>query len=323
MNRDYSSLRDPHSGARLALADGMLRSPDGAAYPVVDGIPRFVAPGNYADDFGAQWNRFPRTQLDSTSGLSISRDRLTRCVGGNLGRLRGQRVLEAGSGAGRFSEVLLGAGAVLDSFDYSSAVRANAANNGASDALTLVQADIRHIPFAAETYDWVICLGVLQHTPSPEESIAALWRMVRPGGHLVIDHYRYRLRFALPTPIGDAGSVYRWLILRLPPSRREAAVKRVTDFWFPLHWRWRKSLTLQRIIRRFSPLRFYYPDLPLRDREEHYQWSLLDTHDCTTDVFKHLRKPEQIHATLEALGATDIQVRIGGNGVEAICVKPA
>ncbi|MDE2595725.1 MAG: class I SAM-dependent methyltransferase [Sphingomonadales bacterium] len=323
MNPDFTAFRDPASGAILAHEGDALVAPDGTRHPIVSGIPRFVPPGNYADDFGAQWNRFPQTQLDSHTGLTLTRDRLARCLRGELDSLGGKRVLEAGSGAGRFTEVLLAAGAEVHSFDYSSAVAANAANNGASDHLTLAQGDIRCPPFAEASYDHVICLGVLQHTPSPEDSIAALWRMVRPGGRLVIDHYRFRWRFLLPTPVGDAASLYRWFILRMAPEKRAGVVERITDFWFPWHWRFRDSYLLQRVVRRLSPVRFYYPDMALKDRDMHYRWSQLDTHDSTTDVFKHLRRPEQIRATLEGLGARDIHVWIGGNGVEAWGVKPA
>lgn len=322
-NSDFGAFRDPRTGAPLMHRGDRLIAPDGTAYPILDGIAHFTPDQSYADDFGAQWNSFRTTQLDSVSGLPVSRNRLTRCLGGDLETLAGQQVLEAGSGAGRFTEVLLDAGAQVHSFDLSSAVTANAANNGHNPHLRLARADIRQIPFARGAYDLVLCLGVLQHTPSPEDSIAALWQMVRPGGRLVIDHYRFRWRFALPTPFGDAGGLYRRIILRLPPHRRAAAVRRVTEFWFPWHWRWRDSIIMQRIIRRFSPVRFYYPDLPLRDRDMHYQWSLLDTHDSTTDYYKHLRSPHAIESTLRALGAQDVQVWIGGNGVEASCRKPA
>jgi len=49
---------------------------------------------------------------------------------------------------------------------------------------------------------------------------------------------------------------------------------------------------------------------------------LLDTHDAMTDVYKHRRTPSSIRSTLQALGATNIIVSIGGNGVEAYCEKP-
>ena len=46
----------------------------GSPYPIVRGLPRFVSSDNYAASFGMQWNRHPRTQLDSETGLTISRD---------------------------------------------------------------------------------------------------------------------------------------------------------------------------------------------------------------------------------------------------------
>lgn len=44
-------------------------------FPIVGFVPRFVPASNYASSFGFQWNRFSRTQLDSHSGLQVSRDR--------------------------------------------------------------------------------------------------------------------------------------------------------------------------------------------------------------------------------------------------------
>jgi 2-polyprenyl-3-methyl-5-hydroxy-6-metoxy-1,4-benzoquinol methylase len=323
MNERLSDFRDPVTREPLIHDQDTLVGASGSKYPIVNGIPRFVAAENYAADFGLQWNEFPGTQLDSHTGIPMSEERLTRCVGGDLSVLRGKRVLEAGSGAGRFTEVLLKAGAILSSFDFSTAVEANKRNNGASDQLTLAQADIRAIPFEPASFDYVICLGVIQHTPSPEETIASLWKMVKPGGSIVIDHYRFRWRFLLPTPIGDAGSLYRWFILRMPAKKRLGVVRKLTDFWFPVHWRWRDSVFMQRVIRRFSPLRFYYPMFPLRDRTMHYEWSLLDTHDSTTDYYKHLRSVPQIDGLLRDLGATDVEAWVGGNGVEARARKPA
>lgn len=299
-----------------------MQQGDGSAYPIVDGIPRFVTPDNYAKAFGDQWNRFQKTQLDSYSQVPNSEKRLSRCMRGELEHLAGRTVLEAGSGAGRFTEILLKHGATVHSFDYSSAVDANARNNGASDQLTLVQADIRHIPFEPASYQHVVCLGVIQHTPDPEETIRSLWSMVRPGGTLTIDHYRWKVRNFLPPPFGVAGLVYRWYFLRLPKERQYDAVKRVVDRWFPLVWRFRESRWIQFVLSRFNPIVNYYPHFGLRDRDQYYQWMLLDTHDAMTDVYKHRRTPASIRRTLEGLGATEIHVATGGNGVEAHATKP-
>lgn len=321
MNRDLTFLRDPANGEVLISDGDSLSSECGNSYPIIRGVPRFVGAENYSDDFGAQWNMFPKTQLDSFTGLQISESRLARCLRGNLTNLKGIKILEAGSGAGRFTEILLKYGADVHSFDYSNAVDANAKNNGKHENLVLVQADIRKIPFPKESYDCVICLGVLQHTPNPEESIKCLWEMVRRGGTLVIDHYPWKWRLILPTPFGEALSLYRQLILRLPKKIRFKFVKVLTDFWFPLHWRFRDSWFMQRILRRVSPVIFHYPYIKLRDRQMHYEWSLLDTHDGTTDFYKHRRTVGQIRKLIEEIGATDIVVEAGGNGVEAFCRK--
>ncbi|MGH9904769.1 MAG: class I SAM-dependent methyltransferase [Pyrinomonadaceae bacterium] len=317
MNRNLTGLSDPENGGILISGGCSLNSECGRSYPIIRGIPRFVDPRNYSDNFGTQWNMFPKTQLDSFTGLDNSETRLARCLRGNVAKLKDQKVLEAGSGAGRFTEVLLKYGAILDSFDYSSAVDANAKNNGHHENLVLVQADIRKMPFPKASYDYVICLGVLQHTPNPEESIRCLWEMVRPGGALVIDHYLWRWRNILPPPIGGAEIIYRQLILRLPKNVRFKVVKALTDFWFPWHWRFKDSLFMQRILRRVSPIHFYYPHVKLRDRKMYYEWALLDTHDGTTDFYRHHRKPDQIKKVFKEIGASDIVVEIGGNGVEA------
>lgn len=320
MNKDLACLFDPENGGALVLGSEVLTSGRGS-YPIINGIPRFVDAENYSDDFGVQWNQFPNTQLDSYTGLNISETRLTRCLHGCLTNLKNMKRLEAGSGAGRFTEILLKYGGIVHSFDYSSAVEANAKNNGHHDNFILVQADIRKMPFPKTSYDYVICLGVLQHTPIPEESIKCLWEMVKPGGALVIDHYLWKWRNILPPPIGGAEILYRQLILRLPKQIRLKFVNALIDFWFPWHWRFKDSLFMQRFLRRFSPVHFYYPHIKLCNREMYYEWALLDTFDGTTDYYQHHRTPNQIKKLLDEIGATDIVVEIGGNGVEAFCRK--
>ena len=81
----------------------------GTRYPIVNGVVRFVDREHYAGSFGFQWNAHRRTQLDSYTGLPLSRDRLFQ-VSGWPEDLSGKTILEAGSGAGRFTEVLVKAG---------------------------------------------------------------------------------------------------------------------------------------------------------------------------------------------------------------------
>ncbi len=88
-------------------SSGVLICPGGCRYAVKEGIPRFVSSTLYADAFGTQWNRYRLTQVDSYTGIGISERRARRNLGDKLwGQLEGQHVLEAGCGAGRFTEVL-------------------------------------------------------------------------------------------------------------------------------------------------------------------------------------------------------------------------
>lgn len=310
-------LVSPTDGSALRAGKDALVDASGRMFPVVNGIPRFVDAQNYAESFGVQWNTFEKTQLDSYTGLPLSEERLARCLRGELANVNGKRVLEAGSGAGRFTEILLKYGAVLDSFDYSAAVEANARNNGAAPDLTIVQADVRKPPFRRQSYDYVICLGVVQHTPSPEETIAALFDMVKPGGALIFDHYGKRLGYYTV-----AEPVYRAVLKRLPLKIKRRVTDGVVDFFFPIHWILRDNRFAQQVLCRVSPVHFYYPGLPLPNRETYLQWARLDTHDATTDHFKHRRTVREIRKTLASVGAIDIDVSFEGkrgNGVEAFC----
>jgi len=288
------------------------------------GIPFFSEDNKYVRSFGDQWNKYRTLQLDSVSGLDLSRVRLERCLGFSLKSLAGLTVLEAGSGAGRFTELLARYCKFIYSFDLSSAVFANAHNNSKFNNLTLVQADILAMPFKKESFDLVVCLGVLQHTPSTTASIKALWEMVSPGGRLVLDHYVYSLSNVLPPPIGRASFVYRKLLLLTPRYWRDPLVKAIVNFWFPAHWRLRKHRFLDKLLSRLSPVFFYYnnKDVVLKDKQSYYEWALLDTHDALTDSYKRFVRPKFLHDILVALGASEIALSMSGNGIEITCKKP-
>ena len=303
------------------LEDLSLLRGDEDSYPIINEIPRFVDSNNYARDFGLQWNKFSKTQLDSNTGQPISEDRLRRCMRGSLESLEGKTILEAGSGAGRFTEVLLKYSGIVHSFDLSNAVEANMINNGNKDNIEIAQVDILNMPYRECSYDYVICLGVLQHTPSPEKSIENLWKMVKPGGHLIFDHYRFKWRHFLPPPIGIAGPLYRYFILSLEPSTRIKWIRKIVTFWYPIHWIFRKSKFSQRLLRRLSPVHFYYGQIPIHSREELYEWAFLDTHDSLTDFYKHYRSKDQIESIIRSLGCKSFELNISNHGIEAFCTK--
>ncbi|NKB23690.1 MAG: hypothetical protein GKR87_04805 [Kiritimatiellae bacterium] len=99
------------------IIEGHLLSKEGhaAVVKIADGIPRFCSDDNYANNFALQWNVFRSTQLDSISGIPLTFDRFWNNTKWKPGKLLGKEVLEVGSGAGRFTEILLQAGAKVTS----------------------------------------------------------------------------------------------------------------------------------------------------------------------------------------------------------------
>lgn len=294
---------------------GFLESPDGTdRFPILRDIPRFVANEGYAENFGDQWKRFRTTQLDSFTGHPISRNRLRRCLGEELwSRLSGAQVLEVGCGAGRFTEVLLQEGALVTSVDLSEAVDANAENFPISDRHRIAQADLLALPFPANSFDLVLCLGVLQHTPSPERSVAALAQHVREGGSLVIDHYTWTWGRVTSTK-----PLFRAVLKRLRRTWTLPTVGLLVDLFLPMHRALRHTRFAWSALCRISPITtFYksYPDLPENLQRE---WARLDTHDSLTDWYKHLRTSAQVAAMIENAGLSVVKSGYEGNGVEAV-----
>jgi SAM-dependent methyltransferase len=317
----------PDHMEKLAMpaGDGPIECPRGCHFPRVRSIPRFVSSDNYAAAFGSQWKAFRRTQLDSYTGATISRDRLQRCVGGSLDTLRGKLVLEAGCGAGRFTEVLLQSGARVFACDLSEAVEANHDNCGGAPGYFCCQADIARLPVKPGQFDWVICLGVIQHTPDPEKTLFSLARQLKPGGWLVVDHYTGKVL------LKETQTVLRRFLLSRSPEFTLRFCGALVGLLWPLHrYCWRIRATRSRLLRllraaflRLSPVFDYHPIYPQLEERLLHSWAVLDTHDALTDRYKHTRTLEEITAALGALGLSEITAAYGGNGVEARARKPA
>ena len=100
-------------------------------------------------------------------------------------------------------------------------------------------------------------------------------------------------------------------------------VKAMVNALFPIHWfLWNINPRLNWLFNRISPVITYFAHYPQLTREQHFQWSLLDTHDTLTDWYKHRKTVKQIIRILEKLGVENIECSYSGNGVEARGRKP-
>ncbi len=272
------------------------------AFPIIRHIPRFVSSENYAQGFGFQWNEFRQTQLDSYSGHTISKKRFFDFSGWSAEELAGKRVLDVGCGAGRFAEVALDAGAHIVAVDYSSAVDACWLNLGSSARMNVIQGDIYCLPIKPASFDFVYCLGVLQHTPDVKASFMALTKQVKPGGTLVVDLYpKLLLNYLWPK---------YWLrpfTSKMPQDRLFKLVVSMVSYLLPVSIAIGRIPVIGRKLRYAVPVVNYDGILPL-SKKQLREWSVLDTFDMLSPAHDHPQSADTLQGWFEEAGMSNIEV---------------
>lgn len=143
---------------------------------------------DYSSNFGLQWNEFPKTQFDSHTGFPLTKERLLNSSGWSFNELKDKLIIELGSGAGRFTEILLSSQCYVVSIEMSSAIHANALNNK-SNKIIYIKTSLNNLSFLNELFDYVLCYGVAQHTPNILKTYKDCFSLAKKGGKISIDHY--------------------------------------------------------------------------------------------------------------------------------------
>jgi len=271
-------------------------------HPIVRFVPRFVPADNYSNNFGFQWNRFRRTQLDSTTGQPISTRRFFDQSGWQPSEMAGRLTLDVGCGAGRFAEVALGTGARLVAVDYSSAVDACRQNLGPHPRLDVVQADVYHLPFRRRTFDFVYCFGVLQHTPQVEASFSALTSQLAPGGRIAVDLYP-----KIPLNLLWPKYWVRPITKRMRADRLFPLVTRMVETLWPVSLALGRVPGVGRRLRHALPIANYEGVLPLTPVQLK-EWAVLDTFDMLAPAHDHPQTVATLESWFAAHGLVDVEV---------------
>ncbi len=98
----------------------------------------------------------------------------------------GELILDGGCGTGILATELAGSGAVVVGVDVSAAMLAGARKNTEGTGVMLLQADLHALPFSPLVFDAAVCFTVLEFAGEPEGVLREIWRVLRPGGRLVI-----------------------------------------------------------------------------------------------------------------------------------------
>jgi 2-polyprenyl-3-methyl-5-hydroxy-6-metoxy-1,4-benzoquinol methylase len=246
------------------------------------------------------------TQVDSATGNTESRDRFSHGAGWPTSMV-GETILEAGC---RFTEIMLGTGARLISFDYSAASDVTHDSFAAKGA-NVCQASIYDMPYRRESFDRVFCYGVIQQTPDVKKSFLALVDMVKPGGHIAVDvydawkwifHSRYRVRWF--TKRMNQEKLLEW---------RRKVVPAYMKIMPPLH-------PYNQI---FVPIKDYRGARPGFTDEHLVEYSILDTFDMLAPEYDQPKSRGAMKRWRQEAGLVDIHIQVGGNGLEIRARKPA
>jgi SAM-dependent methyltransferase len=296
-------LINPHNRSSLQKTDGAYKDSEGNNFFVVNGALRFVKQENYTKSFGFQWNKFAKTQIDrELKNSSFTKDRFFAETNWKKEDLVNKDILEVGSGAGRFTQVILEeTQADLYSIDYSDAVTANFKNNGHyGERLKLFQASIYEMPFPDNSFDKVFCFGVLQHTPDFKNSVKCLIEKVKPGGEVVVDFYTVK---------GWWTKINSKYLLR-PFTKKmdhEELLRRIekNSGWLIKLYFFFEKIKLGRIVNRFLPVCDIKRTLPDNlSKTELREWVILDTFDMFSPEHDHPQKIATVKKWFEEFGTT-------------------
>jgi len=176
-----------------------------------------------ADFYTYQWRKY--SEIDDPEGLMDERD-FTRLTDGRLNgnTLVGKNVADVGGGNGRFSGALLDGGArQVTIFDLGLSIELAHKRFLGHEKVLCVHGDISRPPFKP-SFDVVVCIGVLQHLPDPQEGFDNLVRVAAPGGAIFVWCYgRHRIRQVLSLlrfMVGWLPVRVKWLISVFPATVR-------------------------------------------------------------------------------------------------------
>src|SRR5262245_51300458 len=111
-----------------------------------------------------------------------------RVIASFLAPVSGRTILDVGTGTGRAAIALAGRGARVTGVDASAemlAVASKRAREAGAD-VAVAPGDAHELGFADRSFDAVVCLRVLMHTPDWRQSLAELCRVAQR--HVVFDY---------------------------------------------------------------------------------------------------------------------------------------
>ncbi|MCX6995975.1 MAG: class I SAM-dependent methyltransferase [Kiritimatiellaeota bacterium] len=138
-----------------------------------------------AELFGDLWHRYDDRLFEASVQLFYDR---FRANGFDLGSLRGQRCIDVGCGGGRLSIAMarLGAAEVIGCDISEEGLRDARRRATGLTNVRFERASTLELPYPDASFDFVLCNGVLHHTPDPLRGFGEITRVLKRGGRCFV-----------------------------------------------------------------------------------------------------------------------------------------
>lgn len=272
------------------IKEGSLTCCCGRNFLIKRFIPRFVEDDKYVTSFSFEWKKHQRTQLDSANQNRImfgeSRRSFEQRVDFPLSQLKDKIILDVGCGMGRYAEIALEEGGKVVGVDLSLAVEIAFENISLYKNIDLIQADIFHLPFRKESFDFVYSFGVLHHTHDCAKAFSKLPILLKKGGKLSISIYS-----SYNKGIVYMSQFWRFFSTKMPKK----VLYYLVYLSLPLYFLYKIPL-LGSIGKMILPLPMW-PD---------WRWRILDTFDWYSPKFQSKHTHWEVFRWFKAHGLGDI-----------------
>jgi len=168
------------------LSNKEFQSPAGKKFPVIDGVICLLKEEERDKDLGDnkfyEENPFGLRDWSNPEEVEAGVERDMKQILKEM--TRDAKIADIGAGTGRISNYLSMKGFThVVSLDYSLAsikmVKQNSNN-------LCIRGNILCLPLETNSFDFVICTGVIHHTPAPRLAFSECTRIVKPGGKFYV-----------------------------------------------------------------------------------------------------------------------------------------
>jgi demethylmenaquinone methyltransferase/2-methoxy-6-polyprenyl-1,4-benzoquinol methylase len=145
--------------------------------------------------------------------LSAGNDHLWRIATTRaVNPVEGERILDVAAGTGTSSASLARSGAQVVAADFSRGmISVGRRRQAGNELIEFVQADAMDLPFEGESFDAVTISFGLRNIAEPRTALAEFFRVVKPGGRVVI------CEFSTP-PVAPLAAAYDLYLSRVMPA---------------------------------------------------------------------------------------------------------